>query len=138
MSDTQPRYFFNFSFFKIDPKWRWMADLAKEESAKELDRLSKDIIDPINNMLQKKSVNEKFTPVTQEKILERLQDILEGKVNKKFIGPMPVSNKDILLNAKKGEQALAKIRISKGHQQLLSKVPDIENQINKNKLWQKN
>ena len=32
-------YFFNFSFFKIDPKWRWMADLAKEESAKEVDNV---------------------------------------------------------------------------------------------------
>ena len=30
------QYFFDFSFFKIDPKWRWMADLAKEESAKEV------------------------------------------------------------------------------------------------------
>jgi len=29
-------YFFNFSFFKVDPKWRWMADMAKEESAKEV------------------------------------------------------------------------------------------------------
>ena len=38
MSETQPRYFFNFSFFKIDSKWRWMADLAKEESAKELEK----------------------------------------------------------------------------------------------------
>jgi len=36
MSD---RMFFNFSFFKIDPKWRWMADLAKEESAKEVDQV---------------------------------------------------------------------------------------------------
>ncbi len=26
---------FNFSFFRIDPKWRWMSDLAKNESAKE-------------------------------------------------------------------------------------------------------
>jgi chlorite dismutase len=33
------RMFFNFSFFKIDPKWRWMADLAKEESAKELEQV---------------------------------------------------------------------------------------------------
>ena len=33
------RMFFNFSFFKIDPKWRWMADLAKEESAKEVDQV---------------------------------------------------------------------------------------------------
>ncbi|CAD6368369.1 Chlorite dismutase (Chlorite O(2)-lyase)/(Clds or C-family proteins) [metagenome] len=31
------QYFFNFSFFKVDPKWRWMADLAKEESAKEVE-----------------------------------------------------------------------------------------------------
>jgi len=30
-------YFFNFSFFKVDPKWRWMADLAKEESAREVE-----------------------------------------------------------------------------------------------------
>ena len=35
------RMFFNFSFFKIDPKWRWMADLAKEESAKEVDHVVK-------------------------------------------------------------------------------------------------
>lgn len=35
------RIFFNFSFFKIDPKWRWMADLAKEESAKEVDMVIK-------------------------------------------------------------------------------------------------
>lgn len=32
----QEQYYFSFSFFKIDPKWRWMADLAKEESAKEV------------------------------------------------------------------------------------------------------
>ncbi len=32
----QKQYYFSFSFFKIDPKWRWMADLAKEESAKEV------------------------------------------------------------------------------------------------------
>ena len=24
------------SFFKIDPKWRWMSDLAKDESSKEV------------------------------------------------------------------------------------------------------
>ena len=35
----QKRLFFNFSFFKVDPKWRWMADLAKEESAKEVDNV---------------------------------------------------------------------------------------------------
>ena len=39
MSDNQ--YFFNFSFFKIDPKWRWMADLAKEESAREVQNVVK-------------------------------------------------------------------------------------------------
>lgn len=33
------RTFFNFSFFKVDPKWRWMADLAKEESAKEVEQV---------------------------------------------------------------------------------------------------
>lgn len=30
------QYFFCHMFFKVDPKWRWMADLAKEESAKEV------------------------------------------------------------------------------------------------------
>ena len=33
------QYFFNFSFFKVDPKWRWMADLAKEESAREVENV---------------------------------------------------------------------------------------------------
>jgi chlorite dismutase len=33
------QYYFNFSFFKIDTKWRWMADLAKEESAKEVENI---------------------------------------------------------------------------------------------------
>ena len=33
------QYFFNFSFFKIDSKWRWLADLAKAESAKEVDNV---------------------------------------------------------------------------------------------------
>ncbi|MBI5378436.1 MAG: chlorite dismutase family protein [Thaumarchaeota archaeon] len=33
------RQYFNFSFFKADPKWRWMADLAKEESAKEVENI---------------------------------------------------------------------------------------------------
>ncbi len=37
--DVEGRYFFNFSLFKIDPKWRWMADLAKEESAKEVENI---------------------------------------------------------------------------------------------------
>lgn len=35
----EKRQFFNFSFFKVDPKWRWMADLAKEESAKEVENI---------------------------------------------------------------------------------------------------
>ncbi|HUT05100.1 MAG TPA: chlorite dismutase family protein [Nitrosopumilaceae archaeon] len=39
MSENNDQYFFNFSFFKIDPKWRWMADLAKEESAKEVENV---------------------------------------------------------------------------------------------------
>lgn len=38
---SENKIFFNFSFFKIDPKWRWMADLAKEESAKEVDQVIK-------------------------------------------------------------------------------------------------
>jgi chlorite dismutase len=38
MSESS-RTFFIFSFFKIDPKWRWMADLAKEESAKEVEQV---------------------------------------------------------------------------------------------------
>ncbi len=40
MSEDE-QYYFNFSFFKIDPKWRWMADLAKEESAKEVETVLK-------------------------------------------------------------------------------------------------
>lgn len=32
-----PARFYNYAFFKVDPKWRWMADLAKSESAKELE-----------------------------------------------------------------------------------------------------
>jgi len=39
MSEENKRYYFSFSFFKIDPKWRWMADLAKEESARELENI---------------------------------------------------------------------------------------------------
>ena len=33
------KFFFNFSIFKLDSKWRWMADLAKEESAKEVENV---------------------------------------------------------------------------------------------------
>ncbi|MGQ0638569.1 MAG: chlorite dismutase family protein [Nitrososphaerota archaeon] len=39
--EEEKRQFFNFSFFKVDPKWRWMADLAKEESAKEVENILK-------------------------------------------------------------------------------------------------
>ena len=39
MSENNKQYYFNFSFFKVDPKWRWMADLAKEESANEVENV---------------------------------------------------------------------------------------------------
>src|ERR687892_1525489 len=32
---TSKSTFLNYSFFKIDPKWRWMNEVAKEEAAKE-------------------------------------------------------------------------------------------------------
>lgn len=35
-AEADRQYFFCHMFFKVDPKWRWMADLAKEESAKEV------------------------------------------------------------------------------------------------------
>ncbi len=41
MSEDNDQYYFNFSFFKVDPKWRWMADLTKEESAKEVENIIK-------------------------------------------------------------------------------------------------
>ena len=41
MSENNSQYYFNFAFFKVDPKWRWMADLAKEESAKEVENVMK-------------------------------------------------------------------------------------------------
>ena len=37
LPDPGEQYYFSFSFFKVDPKWRWMADLAKQESAKEVE-----------------------------------------------------------------------------------------------------
>lgn len=40
-SADDEQYFFNFSFLKIDTKWRWMADLAKEESAREVENVIK-------------------------------------------------------------------------------------------------
>ena len=39
--EAEKRQFFNFSFFKVDPKWRWMADMAKDESAKEVENIIK-------------------------------------------------------------------------------------------------
>lgn len=30
-----PATFLNFSFFKVDPKWRWLNEIGKEEAAKE-------------------------------------------------------------------------------------------------------
>ena len=35
----EKRQYFNFSFFKVDTKWRWMANQAKEESAKEVENI---------------------------------------------------------------------------------------------------
>ena len=37
--------------------------------------------------------------------------------------------KDSLLRGDRAEQALARININKGHQQLLSRLPDVQNQI---------
>lgn len=46
MSNNSERKFLNFSFFKIDPKWRWMNEQTKQDSAKEF--IS--IIDSVDNM----------------------------------------------------------------------------------------
>ncbi|ABK78038.1 conserved hypothetical protein [Cenarchaeum symbiosum A] len=40
MSD-EPTYYISHSFYKLDSKWRWMADLAKEESAREVENIIK-------------------------------------------------------------------------------------------------
>jgi chlorite dismutase len=37
-TQTSP-VFLNFSFYKVDPKWRWLNDLGKEEAAKEFSSL---------------------------------------------------------------------------------------------------
>jgi chlorite dismutase len=34
-----PAVFLNFSFFKVDPKWRWLNEIGKEEAAKEFANL---------------------------------------------------------------------------------------------------
>ncbi|MDQ3838714.1 MAG: chlorite dismutase family protein [Thermoproteota archaeon] len=36
---TTPSVFLNFSFYKVDPKWRWLNELGKEEAAKEFKAL---------------------------------------------------------------------------------------------------
>jgi chlorite dismutase len=35
MSEAPATVFLNFSFFKVDPKWRWLNEIGKEEAAKE-------------------------------------------------------------------------------------------------------
>jgi len=35
MSEASAATFLNFSFFKVDPKWRWLNEIGKEEAAKE-------------------------------------------------------------------------------------------------------
>lgn len=37
--DSQPATFLNFSFFKVDPKWRWLNEIGKDEAAKEFANL---------------------------------------------------------------------------------------------------
>jgi len=36
---SQTATFLNFSFFKVDPKWRWLNEIGKEEAAKEFANL---------------------------------------------------------------------------------------------------
>ena len=33
--EPQATTFLNFSFFRVDPKWRWLNEIGKEEAAKE-------------------------------------------------------------------------------------------------------
>ena len=35
----EEQLFLNFSFFKVDPKWRWLNEIGKEEAAKEFESL---------------------------------------------------------------------------------------------------
>jgi chlorite dismutase len=37
--ESQAKTFLNFSFFKVDPKWRWLNEIGKEEAAKEFTNL---------------------------------------------------------------------------------------------------
>ena len=96
------------------------------------------MIDPINNFLQKKAVDGKFTEVTQKQVLERLQDILEGKVNQKFIGPLPKIKKDLLVSPDIAEQALAIIKINKGHQSSTHMAGSLTNCLRYNYNFQGN
>ena len=34
-----PTLYLNFSFYKVDPKWRWLNDIGKDEAAKEFSSL---------------------------------------------------------------------------------------------------
>jgi chlorite dismutase len=34
-NDSEKPVFLNFSFFKVDPKWRWLNEIGKEEAIKE-------------------------------------------------------------------------------------------------------
>lgn len=38
-SDSAPTLYLNFSFYKVDSKWRWLNDLGREEAAKEFGML---------------------------------------------------------------------------------------------------
>lgn len=38
----ESRQFFNFSFFRVDPTWRWLNDIEKEEAAKKLEKVIRD------------------------------------------------------------------------------------------------
>ena len=52
--DPSERYYFAFSFFKVDPKWRWMADLAKQELTQNNDAFHADLQRPsvcMNNVI---------------------------------------------------------------------------------------
>lgn len=35
------KYYFGFTFYNVDNKWRWLADMAKAESAKEVEQIMK-------------------------------------------------------------------------------------------------
>ena len=37
--NTTPTMYLNFSFYKVDSKWRWLNDIGKEEAAKEFSSL---------------------------------------------------------------------------------------------------